>query len=73
MLKPCPDPTQNPDDCPQCHGWGFKCSTFVRSHPASQVALGRALYQIGYDPTRLYGSVAECVEGERRTAEDRKR
>lgn len=70
-MQDCPDPEGNPDDCDLCHGWGHKCWEWVQSHE-DQVAIVRAAYEAGYDPTRFYPSVqaaraSEAITAKRRT------
>lgn len=32
-MKRCPDPTENPDYCAQCEGYGVRCTAWILSHP----------------------------------------
>lgn len=67
----CPDPEQNPDDCPQCQGWGHRCSAFREAHP-DRVAGVTAGYLSGFDPTRFYPTVFAAANSEAVTARQRK-
>lgn len=62
-MTTCPDPTTNPDDCEVCHGWGHRCSAWIKAHP-QQAARVQQGYEAGYDPATCYASVEACRTGE---------